>query len=167
MSFRRLFSLVVLSLALALGPASMAGAASKAVSIGDNFYSPASVTISAGDTVTWTNNGAAPHTVTADDGSFDSSPNCPANIDACLQAGDTYSHTFSSAGTFGYFCKVHGQSMSGTVVVQGGGGGTEPGPSGTLPNTGAGSGTFLALLIGAGLLLAGAITLLAARRRRA
>jgi LPXTG-motif cell wall-anchored protein len=166
-SFRRLSAFAVLSLVLALGPASIAGAASKTVSIGDNFYSPASVTISVGDTVTWTNNGAAPHTATADNGSFDSSPGCPANVDACLQPGDTYSHTFSAAGTFGYFCKVHGQSMSGTVVVQGGGGGTEPGPSGTLPNTGAGGGTFLALLIGAGLLVAGGATLLAARRRRA
>jgi LPXTG-motif cell wall-anchored protein len=167
-SFRRLSAFAVLSLVLALGPASMAGAATKTVSIGDNFYSPASVTISVGDTVTWTNNGAAPHTVTADNGSFDSSPGCPANVDACMQPGDTYSHTFSAAGTFGYSCKVHGQSMSGTVVVQGGGGGgTEPGPSGTLPNTGAGGGTFLALLIGAGLLVAGGATLLAARRRRA
>ena len=46
-------------------------AAAKTVSIGDNFYSPATVTINVGDTVTWQNDGAAPHSATADNGSFD------------------------------------------------------------------------------------------------
>ena len=45
--------------------------ASASVSIGDNFYSPASVSIGVGDTVTWANNGQAQHSATADNGSFD------------------------------------------------------------------------------------------------
>jgi plastocyanin len=129
-----------------LALAAPAAAASQSVSIGDNFYSPKSITITEGDTVVWTNTGQAPHSVTADGGSFDSSPNCPTS--GCLENGDTYSHTFNSAGSFSYFCRVHGQSMSGTVVVEaaggggggggdggGGGGGTSPGTA-TLPHTG-------------------------------
>ncbi|MFN2589374.1 MAG: plastocyanin/azurin family copper-binding protein, partial [Actinomycetota bacterium] len=129
--------LVVLILAV-LTISAPAFAATTAVSIGDNFYSPEQVTIAVGDTVVWTHNGQAPHSVTADDGSFDSSPTCPAT--GCLETGDTYSHTFTTAGTFGYFCKVHGQSMSGSVVVKapgstngggggGGGGGNDGGGS--------------------------------------
>jgi plastocyanin len=152
---------VLLSAQIALG-------ASASVSIGDNFYDPATVTISAGDSVVWTNNGQAPHTVTADDGSFDSSPDCPGNIDECMQSGDTYSHTFGSAGTFTYYCKVHGQGMSGTVVVQGGAtSGTSPGPNGTLPNTGPEPGTLPLGLIGIGLLVGGGVVLFLLRRRRA
>jgi LPXTG-motif cell wall-anchored protein len=116
--------------------------------------------------VTWTNVGTAPHTVTADDGSFDSSPDCPGNINACIGGGESYTHTFGTAGTFGYTCKVHGAAMSGTVVVQGAGGG-EPSAGGPLPNTGPGRSTMMLLALGAALLVGGAALALVARRRRA
>ncbi len=137
------------------------------VSIGDNFYSPETVTIAVGETVTWTNDGQAPHTVTADNGSFDSSPNCPDSIETCMQTGDTFSHTFDSAGTFSYFCKVHGQSMSGTVVVQGAGG--TPSPTGTgspLPNTGGGDNLTLFFWVGLVLVVGGGAVLFALQRRQ-
>jgi plastocyanin len=101
--------------------------ASASVSIGDNFYSPASVSIAVGDTVNWSNNGQAQHSATADDGSFDTGVFGP---------GSSRSHTFNSAGTFSYFCTVHGQAQSGTVRVQStsggsgkGGGASVPGPT--------------------------------------
>ena len=62
-----------------------------------------------GTTVIWTNNDSVPHTVTADDGSFDS---------GSLSTGQTFSHTFDDAGTFTYFCEIHGKpSMNGAVQV--------------------------------------------------
>lgn len=149
-----------------------AGAALAAsVTIGDNFYSPPTVTVAVGQTVTWTNGGQAPHTVTANDGSFDSSPNCPSDVGSCLQHGDSFSHTFASVGTFAYHCKVHGLAMSGTVVVQAVAttpppGGTTAPPVGELPNTGPGSWTVPFLVGGVALIAFGAV-LLSMRRRKA
>jgi plastocyanin len=71
-------------------------------------YSPSTVTIHVGDTVTWTNAGPLAHTVTADDGSFDS---------GSLNVGDTWSMTFQTAGTFTYYCTPH-PWMKGTVIVK-------------------------------------------------
>jgi LPXTG-motif cell wall-anchored protein len=161
------FGLVaVFAVVLVIAFAAMASAAS--VSMGDNFYSPTTVTIPVGDSVTWTNNGQAPHTVTADNGSFDSSPDCPGNINSCMFNGDTYTRTFNSAGTFGYTCKVHGASMSGTVVVQADGTAPGPGdPGGDLPNTGPSDATMIILALGTGLLVGGATLALVLRRRRA
>jgi plastocyanin len=100
-------------------------AASKSVSVGDNFYSPVTVTVSAGDSVTWANNGQAQHSATANDGSFDTGVFGP---------GNSRSQAFNRAGTFSYFCTVHGQSQSGTVRVlaasSGGGGGRGGGSAG-------------------------------------
>lgn len=89
------------------------------VNIRDNRYQPQRIEISAGETVTWTNRGFNPHSVTADDGSFDSSPACsPSNTVACLQRQDSFSKRFTKAGTFTYRCRVHGaEGMRGTVVV--------------------------------------------------
>ena len=89
-------------------------AATANVSIVDFGFSPASVTVTAGSTVTWTNTGAAIHSVTSDTGAFDSSPTCPSG--SCLDPGATYSHTFATAGRFTYHCRVH-PTMTGTVVV--------------------------------------------------
>ncbi len=78
-----------------------------AVTIVDFDFSPSGLTVSAGSTVTWTNSGAAPHTVTAVDGSSDS---------GFLFSGAGYSKTFPTAGTFGYFCTLH-PDMTGTITV--------------------------------------------------
>ena len=77
------------------------------VAIQDFSFQPSSLTIKAGDRVVWTNQDSADHTVTADDGSF-GSPN--------LSQGETYSHTFAQAGTYGYYCALH-PSMHGSVTV--------------------------------------------------
>ena len=61
--------------------------------------------------------------MTADNGSFDSSPHCSGSDEsACLGANATYSHTFTTAGSFRYYCRIHGApggvGMSGIVVVK-------------------------------------------------
>jgi plastocyanin len=89
-------------------PTAGATAQSTSVAIKDFEFGPATITIKVGDTVTWTNNGPSLHTVTADDGSFDSG-----NVDV----GKTFSHTFQSAGTFAYHCTIH-PFMKATVIVQ-------------------------------------------------
>src|SRR5829696_6961642 len=78
-----------------------------AITIVDFAFQPASLEVPAGTTVTWTNGGAAPHTVTADGGAFDSGRLAP---------GATFSQTFDTAGTFTYHCEIHPQ-MTGTIVV--------------------------------------------------
>ena len=92
------------------------------MSIGDNFYAPESVTINAGDTVTWNNDGAAQHSATADDGSFDT---------GVFNGGQSRSETFTTAGTISYFCTVHGQAQSGTIKVLSSGGGGGGGSGGS------------------------------------
>lgn len=82
--------------------------ASAQVSIQNFAFSPTPLTIKAGGTVTWTDNQAIfPHTVTADDNSFSS---------GLLHQGSTYSHTFTTPGTYTYHCAVH-PFMHGTVIV--------------------------------------------------
>jgi plastocyanin len=74
----------------------------------DGFaFVPATLTVRAGNTVTWTNHDEEPHTVAASDGSFHSPG---------MGTGATFSHTFSAAGTFDYVCSIH-PMMHGTVVV--------------------------------------------------
>lgn len=77
------------------------------VTIEGMAFSPASLTVKAGTTVTWTNNDNMPHTVTADNNSFTSKT---------LNKGDTYTHQFSAAGTYPYHCEVH-PAMKATVVA--------------------------------------------------
>lgn len=83
-------------------------AADQAVTIGGFAFGPASVTVSVGDTVTWTNNDPQTHTATADDASWDAG-----NI---AGGGGTKSVTFTTAGTFPYHCAIH-PAMTGTVTV--------------------------------------------------
>ncbi len=79
-----------------------------AVSIKGYAFDVATLSTTAGMTVVWTNNDSVAHSVTAVDDSFDS---------GLISAGQTYSHTFSKAGTFAYYCKYH-PSMKGVVVVK-------------------------------------------------
>jgi LPXTG-motif cell wall-anchored protein len=97
-------------------------AASGSVTIADFSFSPTSLTINQGDTVTWVNNGPTPHSATATGGSFNT---------GILKAGQSASHTFGQAGTFSYYCQPH-PYMKATIVVQAaqtGGGGSGSGDS--------------------------------------
>jgi len=71
-------------------------------------FGPKEVTVEVGDTVTWTNQDRDAHTVTADDGSFDTG--------FILGGGQTAELTFEKAGTYPYHCKPHA-GMKGTVTV--------------------------------------------------
>lgn len=93
--------------AVAQTSASAHSAATRAATIAGFGFHPASLTVSVGDTITWTNDDAASHTVTADDGSFDTGR---------LGRGASGAHTFTAAGTFAYHCAIH-PSMTGTVTV--------------------------------------------------
>ena len=84
-------------------------AASASVTISDFKFTPATVTVNEGDTVTWTNDGPTVHTATAEDGSFDT---------GILEKGESGSATFTQAGTINYICSPH-PYMKGKVVVQG------------------------------------------------
>ncbi len=75
--------------------------------ISDFKFTPGSLTIHVGDTVTWTNAGPTSHTATATDHSFDT---------GVLAKGASGSHTFTTAGTFSYICTIH-PFMKGTIVV--------------------------------------------------
>src|SRR5215213_7055460 len=151
------------------------------VSIQDFFFDPDQLTVAPGTTVTWVNEGEAPHTVTSTDGKeLDS---------ATLQPGDTYSFTFEEgdAGeTYAYQCTIHPE-MTASVTVSGGGEMTTPSASAsaspsasasatasaspsasasasmspTLPGTG---GVSLPLLAAVALLGLGILSLIAMRR---
>lgn len=79
-----------------------------AVAIKGFAFNPGSVSVAVGTTVTWTNQDSTAHTVTANDGSFDSGP---------VQPGSSFSHTFTKAGTVAYHCKIH-PSMTATIIVK-------------------------------------------------
>lgn len=82
------------------------------VSISDFVFSPSTMSVKVGTTVTWTNNGPSAHTTTSDGGVWDS---------GTLGAGGTFQHTFMQTGTFGYHCTNHPPSLYpgfvGTVTV--------------------------------------------------
>ena len=84
---------------LALVPASgLADGMAARVDINFNDYSPARVDVLAGDPVDWSNVSSRNHTVTEDNGAYDS---------GVMYPGDAYEHVFSSAGTFTYHCRLH------------------------------------------------------------
>lgn len=84
-----------------------AAAGGTSVTIANFAFAPASLDVAAGSEVTVTNNDDATHTLTADDGSFDS---------GALEKGQSGSITLSAPGEFGYHCNIHG-SMKGTIRV--------------------------------------------------
>ncbi|MBV2156655.1 cupredoxin family copper-binding protein [Kitasatospora sp. SUK 42] len=86
-----------------------APAAAQQVAIKNFAFSPGTITVSKGTTVTWTNNDTDAHTVT-------SSGSSPLNS-GTLAKGASYSYTFNTPGTFAYICSIH-PFMHGTVVVQ-------------------------------------------------
>lgn len=91
------------------GTPAPSGEAAKAekVKIVEFTYQPDPVTVQVGGKVIWQNEDTAPHTATADDGSFDT---------GTLEQGKLKSETFKQAGTYPYFCEIH-PDMRGTVEV--------------------------------------------------
>lgn len=104
------------------GAQPMPSPSAPSVLIRDGAFEPNRVNIRAGDTVRWTNDGTKVHTVTADDGSFDSGN---------LEPGKTFSHKFEKEGTFNYHCTPHKDQMKASVVV----GPAAPGSVGTPPGS--------------------------------
>lgn len=104
-----------LGLALGLAAAPLATTIAKAaghgglhqVTIARHKFTEANLEISVGESVEFTNEDGAPHTATADDGSFDTGR---------LGKGDSATIVFETAGTFEYFCKFH-PGMRGTITV--------------------------------------------------
>lgn len=70
-------------------------------------FGPSSITISAGTTITWTNKDAVAHTVTSDNGLFDSGN---------MTVNSTFSRQFTTPGSYPYHCTPH-PSMTATVIV--------------------------------------------------
>ena len=83
-------------------------AATANVTISDFRFTPATVTVVEGDTVTWTNDGPTGHSATASNGEFDT---------GIFPAGESRSETFDTPGTYAYICTPH-PNMEGTVVVE-------------------------------------------------
>ena len=88
-----------------------AGAQTAAAAVGiDNFtFNPATVTVKAGTTVTWTNKDDIPHGIAATNNTFKRSQ--------ALDTDDSFSFTFTTPGTYQYFCYIH-PHMTGTIVVE-------------------------------------------------
>jgi plastocyanin len=91
-----------------LGQVPPVAAAGPEVTIVDGAYKPATLTITQGDAITWTNVGTRQHTVTADGGTFDSGP---------LSPTDVFGNLFDKAGTFTYHDSLD-PAMRGTVTVK-------------------------------------------------
>lgn len=79
------------------------------VTIANFAFSPQTITVKKGSTITWTNQDSVGHTVTSDTGSELDSP--------LLSKGQSYSKTFNEVGTFNYHCTPH-PNMKGIVVVE-------------------------------------------------
>jgi plastocyanin len=93
----------------AAGEAMVAAAASPATVDIDNFaFAPATLTVTAGTTVTWKNEDDSPHRIGDKNGTFKS---------AALDTDDTFSHTFAAPGEYPYICTIH-PYMVGKIVVK-------------------------------------------------
>lgn len=90
-------------------PAAADAVATKTVDITDFKFMPEVIKVKVGDTVTWTNNDTVRHNVAGVDNELPSGP--------LLAKGETYTYTFTKAGTFNYICEPH-PYMEGTVIVE-------------------------------------------------
>src|SRR6201997_1954188 len=91
------------------GETAVKAAASPATVNIDNFaFAPATLTITAGTTVTWKNEDDSPHRIGDKNGTFKS---------AALDTDDTFSHTFAAPGEYPYICTIH-PYMAGKIIVK-------------------------------------------------
>ena len=99
----------------------------------DDDFNPASIRVSAGDTITFTNAGDRPHTATADGGAFDT---------GAVDPGGSASVRIGEPGTYRFYCRFHGgpggEGMSGTITVTAAGTGGTGGTGGNRGTAGTG-----------------------------
>jgi plastocyanin len=112
-TIKRHLAIAAVALALVVPATSTAFAQdAPTVSVQDEVFVRPQVEFVAGNTLTWSSDGAEQHTITADDGSFDS---------GIINPGDTFAFTFDASGTYPYYCQIHGApggiGMAGTVIV--------------------------------------------------
>ena len=93
------------------------------VTVVDSAFEPKSFEIPVNTEARWVQTGSLPHSVTADDGSFNSHASCSASdTSQCMKTGNEFKHTFTEAGTYPYYCVIHGgkggNGMSGVVIVK-------------------------------------------------
>ena len=89
---------------------SLPAGASKAEVVIDNFsFLPKEITVPVGTTVTWTNHDDVPHVVASADDQFKKS--------GPLDTDESFSHTFTTAGNYTYFCSIH-PHMTGKIIVK-------------------------------------------------
>jgi amicyanin len=92
----------------AIFPTAFVRAAETEVNIDQFTFLPQRITVKAGTTVTWSNEDDVPHTVASSSKVFKSK---------ALDTADKFSFTFTTPGTYDYFCSVH-PHMTGAVVVE-------------------------------------------------
>lgn len=97
------------SIALSLASCNKNNPGANEVFMNHSAFVLASTTVSVGTTITWTNKEKTTHTVTSDSGGILNSDD--------INKGQTFSYTFTTAGTYKYHCKYH-YNMIGTIIVQ-------------------------------------------------
>jgi plastocyanin len=100
--------------------AAVAPATGNTVTIQNFAFVPQALTVKTGTKVTWTNNDSAPHTVTSTDGPSTGAATTAQFDSGQMASGDSYSFTFTKAGTYYYECTIHASmaAMHAKVVVQ-------------------------------------------------
>src|SRR5215212_6245409 len=149
----RLAALSLVALVL-FAPTAAAQGKTTTVSIKNFAFNPPNATVAPGTTVTWVNNDQTAHTVTANDGAFDS---------GTLQPGQSYSFKFDKAGTYAYHCNIH-PAMTVTVSGASGSASATAGPGAPLPSSGGPS--SLGVIAALALVALGAIALVLVLVRR-
>jgi plastocyanin len=101
-------------------PAATGGATTNSIIIQNFTFVPASTTVSAGTTVTWTNRDSTPHDVTSSNGPGTGATVTSLFTSGLLAQGKTFSYTFTKPGTYYYECKIHASlaSMHAVIVVK-------------------------------------------------
>ena len=102
-------ALVAIGCASSAGGADASPVATTTVDLPKSYkFAPTAISVTTGDTVTWTNNDNFTHSVRIEGGE-----------PLVMKPGESVTHTFDAAGTFRYDCSFHPQNMKGTVVVGG------------------------------------------------
>ena len=117
-NMRSLTNVVFAGVAALFLAAAPAGAENVSVKIGNFTFGPQELKVKSGTTVTWTNDDDIPHTVTSSTMVFKSK---------ALDSEDKFSFTFTTPGTYQYFCSLH-PHMTGTIVVEAATGSNAPPP---------------------------------------